>query len=225
MYTYKYERAALATDAVVFGFDGSKLNVLLIERGLDPYKGQWAFPGGFLKMDETVEEGCRRELREETNVKDVHLDQLHCFSSVNRDPRERIVTMAFIAFVRQGDYEVMAGDDAAKAKWFAVDDIPTLAFDHQEILRVALDKLRWKITYEPVAFHLLNKRFTMTQLQSIYECVMGVKYDRRNFHKKMMSLGYIVPLQIQETSNGRPATLFMFDEEAYKVQIEKRSAI
>jgi len=224
MYEYKYPRAALTTDAVVFGFDGSKLNVLLIERGIEPYRGQWAFPGGFLNMTETVEEGCRRELMEETGVRDIHLDQLQCFSSVNRDPRERVITMAFLAFVRQNDYQVIAGDDAAKAKWFPVDDVPALAFDHQDIFRVALDKLRWKITYEPIAFHLLNKQFTMTQLQTIYECVMGAKYDRRNFHKKMMALGYIVPLQKQESSNGRPATLFMFDEDAYKVQIEKRSA-
>jgi len=225
MFEYKYPRAALTTDAVVFGFDGTKLNVLLVERGIEPYKGQWAFPGGFLNMNETVEEGCRRELKEETHIEDIHLDQLQCFSSVNRDPRERVVTIAFLAFVRQNDYEVIAGDDAAKAKWFTLDDVPALAFDHHEIFRVALEKLRWKITYEPIAFHLLNKRFTMTQLQTIYECVMGVKYDRRNFHKKMMALGYIVPLQEQETSNGRPATLFMFDEDTYKAQVEKRSAL
>ena len=162
MYSYEYPHPALTTDCVVFGFDGSGLNLLLVERGLKPYKGKWALPGGFVRIDETLEEGALRELREETGVMDIYIEQLQAFSRVDRDPRERVVTVAFLAFVRQEGYEVIAGDDAAKAQWFPVDMLPDLAFDHSEIVRVALDKLRWKITYEPLAFRLLNKEFTMT---------------------------------------------------------------
>ena len=224
MYTYKYPHPAVTTDSVIFGFDGSSINILLIERGLEPYKGSWALPGVFLRMDETVEEGAKRELCEETNIKDVYLEQFHVFSGVDRDPRERVQTIAFLAFVRQEKYEVIAGDDAAQAQWFPISELPELAFDHKEIIRVALEKLRWKITYEPLAFRLLNKTFTMTQVQTIYEVVLGQTFDRRNFHKKMTALGYIVPTDQQVRNNGRPGTLYTFDEEKYREQIENRNA-
>ena len=120
MYSYEYPHPALTTDCVVFGFDGSGLNLLLVERGLKPYKGKWALPGGFVRIDETLEEGALRELREETGVMDIYIEQLQAFSRVDRDPRERVVTVAFLAFVRQEGYEVIAGDDAAKAQWFPV---------------------------------------------------------------------------------------------------------
>ena len=224
MYTYKYPHPAVTTDSVILGFDGSSINILLIERGLEPYKGSWALPGVFLRMDETVEEGAKRELCEETNIKDVYLEQFHVFSGVDRDPRERVQTIAFLAFVRQEKYEVIAGDDAAQAQWFPISELPELAFDHKEIIRVALEKLRWKITYEPLAFRLLNKTFTMTQVQTIYEVVLGQTFDRRNFHKKMTALGYIVPTDKQVRNNGRPGTLYTFDEEKYREQIENRNA-
>lgn len=225
MYTYKYPHPALTTDCVVFGFDGSALSLLLVNRGIEPYKGKWALPGGFVRMDETVEEGALRELREETGVDDIYVEQLQAFSSIDRDPRERVVTVAFLAFVRQDDYNVIAGDDAAQAQWFPVEDLPELAFDHSEIIRVALEKLRWKITYEPLAFRLLNDTFTMTQVQTIYEAVLGQTFDRRNFHKKMTSLGYIVPTGQTERSSGRPAALYSFDEARYRAQIAGRNAL
>lgn len=227
MYTYKYPHPAVTTDCIVFGFDGSSLSVLLINRGLEPYKGSWALPGGFMNMDETAEEGALRELQEETGVKDIFIEQLQAFTGVDRDPRERVVTIAFMAFVRQENYEVIAGDDAAQAQWFAVKDLPNLplAFDHQEIIRVALDRLRWKITYEPLAFRLLNRTFTMTQLQTIYEAVLGQTFDRRNFHKKMTAMGYIVPTQQQARGTGRPGTLYTFDEDKYKEIIENKNVL
>ena len=135
-----------------------------------------------------------------------------------------MLTIAFLAFVRQEKYEVIAGDDAAQAQWFPISELPELAFDHKEIIRVALEKLRWKITYEPLAFRLLNKTFTMTQVQTIYEVVLGQTFDRRNFHKKMTALGYIVPTDKQVRNNGRPGTLYTFDEEKYREQIENRNA-
>lgn len=225
MYTYKYPHPAVTTDCVVFGFDGETLNLLLINRGIEPYKGCWALPGGFMKMDETAEEGALRELQEETGVKEIYIEQLQAFSTVDRDPRERVMTIAFLAFVRQEKYEVIAGDDAAKAQWFPIGELPELAFDHKEIITVALNKLRWKMTYEPLAFRLLNKTFTITQLQTIYEVVFGKKMDRRNFYKKMTTSGYLIPTNQQLRSNGRPSTLYTFDEKEYREVMDKRNMI
>ena len=141
MYTYKYPHPAVTTDCIVFGFDGTKLNLLLINRGIEPYKGSWALPGGFMKIDETAEQGALRELQEETGVKDIYIEQLQAFTAVDRDPRERVMTIAFMAFVRQEKYEVIAGDDAAKAQWFPVNSLPQLAFDHNAVIVRILDDL------------------------------------------------------------------------------------
>lgn len=225
MYTYKYPHPAVTADAVVFGFDGKSLNLLLINRGIEPYKGSWALPGGFININETAEDGALRELKEETGVDDIYLEQFHTFTAVDRDPRERVMTIAFLAFIRQNDYSVVAGDDAAKAQWFPVEKLPELAFDHKEIIKMALDKLRWKIMYEPLVFHLLNKTFTMTQLLTIYEAVIGKELDRRNFNKKMLQLGYVVPTEARVQGVGRPGTLYMFDEKKYKEQIEKKNLV
>lgn len=223
MYTYKYPHPAVTTDCVVFGFDGNALNLLLIQRGIEPHKGSWALPGGFMNINETAEQGALRELHEETGVKDIYIEQLQAFTAVDRDPRERVMTIAFLAFVRQENYEVIAGDDASQAQWFPVNDLPVLAFDHDEIISVALERLRWKITYEPLAFRLLNNSFTMSQVQTIYEVVLGQSFDRRNFHKKMMALGYITPTDQQTRNNGRPGTLYTFDEKKYREQVKNKS--
>ncbi len=223
MYTYEYPHPAVTADAVVFGFDGKSLNLLLINRGIEPYKGSWALPGGFINMNETAEDGALRELKEETGVDDIYLEQFHTFTAVDRDPRERVMTIAFLAFIRQDDYSVVAGDDAAKAQWYPVNKLPELAFDHKEIIQIALDKLRWKIMYEPLVFHLLNETFTMTQLQTIYEAVIGKELDRRNFNKKMLQLGYVVPTEERVQGVGRPGTLYMFDEKKYREQINNRN--
>lgn len=225
-YTYKYPHPAVTTDCIVFGFDGTGLNILLIKRGIEPYKNSWAFPGGFIKMNETAEEGALRELHEETSIEDIYVEQLQAFTKVDRDPRERVITIAFTAFVRQEDYGyVKGGDDAKEAKWFSINELPPLAFDHEDILKIAIERLRNKIKLEPIAFHLLNKTFTMTQVQSIYEAVLEQKYDRRNFHKKMTALGYIIPTGDKQTANGRPGNLYSFDEEKYNEEVSKRSAI
>ena len=142
-YTYDYPRPAVTTDCVVFGIDGSDLKVLLIERGSEPYKGCWAFPGGFLNMDETAEQGALRELKEETGLDLHHITQVGAFSAVDRDPRDRVITIAFYAVVKKS--AVQGGDDAAKAQWFSLNDMPRLAFDHDDILRVTLQKIRENI--------------------------------------------------------------------------------
>ena len=188
-YTYDYPHPAVATDCVVFGFDGHDLKILLIERGIEPFKGAWALPGGFLRMDETAEQCAIRELSEETGLNLNYLKQLGTFSDVNRDPRERVISIAFYALARKTD--VQGGDDAAQAKWFGINDVPRLAFDHDYILHKALEKIREDIHFEPVGFGLLDKEFTMSELQRLYEAILGVQFDRRNFHKKMLQTGIL----------------------------------
>ena len=170
-YHYKYPHPSVTTDCVIFGFDGTRLNVLLIERGNDPYKGCWAFPGGFQNMDESALEGAKRELYEETGLRDAYIHQFHAFSAPDRDPRERVISIAYFALVRLTD--VKAGDDAAKAQWFPLDEIPPLAFDHDKMLREALKALRRMIHFEPIGVELLPENFTKTQLQSLYEAILG----------------------------------------------------
>lgn len=188
-YCYKYPHPAVTTDCVVFGFDGHRLNILLIERGAEPYKGRWAFPGGFMKIDETAEQGAIRELLEETTLQLSHLKQFGTFSAVDRDPRERVITIAYYALARKSD--VKGGDDAADAKWFPINDVPPLAFDHDYILRKAMQHLKQDIHFEPIGFDLLDEQFTIPELQRLYEAILDVHFDRRNFYKKMLQAGIL----------------------------------
>lgn len=199
-YRYKYPHPAVATDCVVFGFDGKALKVLLIERGLEPYKGMWAFPGGFIRMDETAEECVKRELKEETGMELAKVRELGCFSGVNRDPRERVISIAFYSLARHS--AVKGGDDAAKAKWWAIDDIPQLAFDHDYILRTAMKRIRQDIHFEPVGFDLLDEQFTIAELQRLYESILGVNFDRRNFYRKMLQTGVLEEVEEESTSKS-----------------------
>ena len=204
----------MTTDCVIFGFDGVSIKVLLVERGIEPYKGMWAFPGGFMKMDETAEECARRELEEETGLKSASVEQFHTFTSVNRDPRERVITVAHYALVRLSD--VKGGDDAASAKWFSHDEIPSLAFDHDHILRLALKVLKERICFEPIGFELLPEVFTMTELQNLYEAILEVKFDRRNFYNKMLKLGILVEAEPRpKSAPSRIPTKYRFNAEKY----------
>ena len=186
-YTYKYPHPAVTSDCVIFGFDGKELKLLLIERKHDPCKGCWAFPGGFMNIDETVEDCAKRELKEETGLELTNIEQFHTFSDVNRDPRERIITVAFIGLVKPS--EVIGSDDAAKAQWFAIKDIPQLAFDHDHILRIAQRTLKERIHFELIGIELMDDEFSMSDLQRLYEAILEQKLDRRNFEKKMLKLG------------------------------------
>ena len=190
-YTYQYPHPAVATDCVVFGFNGKALEILLIKRGLEPCKDMWAFPGGFMRMEETAEECALRELSEETGLRVNVLKQLGAFTGIHRDPRERVVSIAFYALVQPS--EVTGGDDASQARWFPLDEAPQLAFDHDYILRKATQQLRKDIHFEPVGFDLLDNGFTMSELQRLYECILGVHFDRRNFEKKMLQTGILKP--------------------------------
>ena len=214
MYTYKYPHPAVTTDCVIFGSDVREgLSVLLVQRGIDPYKGRWAFPGGFLQMDEDADTGARRELKEETGFEAASIRQFGTFTAVDRDPRERVITIAYMALVRKGG--VRGGDDAADARWFPVSDVPALAFDHDRILRIALDRLKEEIHFHPVGFELLPEVFTLPQLQALYEAILGVRFDRRNFAAKMLKLGILTP------TGDRPADAARRIPQTYRFNPQK----
>jgi len=221
-FTYQYPRAALTVDCVVFGFDEGDLKVLLIERGLEPFKGRWALPGGFVRVDETLDEAARRELQEEAGLKNIFLEQLYSFGTVDRDPRERVVSVAYYALVKLSEHEARAATDAADAEWFPVSKAPKLAFDHADILKTAVERLKGKVQYQPIGFELLPPKFTLSQLQHLYEAVLGTELDKRNFRKKVLSFGLLLPLkETQLLGPHRPAQLFRFDADKYE-KLKKR---
>jgi 8-oxo-dGTP diphosphatase len=216
-WAYEYPRPALTVDAVVFGFDGEALKLLLIERGQEPFKGRWALPGGFVRVDEDLEAAARRELREEAGVAEVVLEQFHAFGAVDRDPRERVVSIAYVALTRLGDHHPRADTDARQAAWFAIDDLPRLAFDHEPIIRRALEHLRARVRLEPIGFQLLSEKFTLTQLQRLYEAVLGRPVDARNFRKRVIGMELAQPLEAEfQRGRQRPAQLFRFDAKRYQ---------
>jgi len=189
-YHYKYEHMAVTTDCVIFTYEDWKLKVLLVRRGGEPYKGDWAFPGGFLRNDETAEQGALRELLEETALAPSSpIVEFGVFSDPDRDPRERVITIAWYALVKPS--EVRGGDDADEAAWFPVDKLPPLAFDHRKIFDAAMERLRRDIHFQPVGFELLDDEFTIPDLQRLYEAILGVKFDRRNFQRKILSTGIL----------------------------------
>ena len=188
-YCYKHPHPSVTTDCVIFCFDKKDLNVLLIKRGVEPFKDAWAFPGGFLRMNESAEECALRELKEETNLTPGHIEQFYTFTDVDRDPRERVITIAYFALIKKS--EVTGGDDASDAQWFKVKDLPQLAFDHDYIFRKALIALKQKIHFEPIGFDLLEEEFSIPELQRLYEGILNAHFDRRNFQKKMLQLGLL----------------------------------
>ncbi len=219
-YCYKYPHPAVTADCVIFGFDGVVIKVLLIQRGIEPHKGKWAFPGGFMKIDETAEECARRELMEETGLVGVPVEQFHTFSDVNRDPRERVITVAHYALVKLS--EVKGGDDAASARWFAMGEVPSLGFDHDRILRMAVNRLKERICFEPIGFELLPEVFTMTELQNLYESILEVKFDRRNFYNKMLKLGILTEAEPRPSNaSRRTPTKYCFNAEKYTEMKQK----
>ncbi|MCU0794670.1 MAG: NUDIX hydrolase [Akkermansiaceae bacterium] len=220
-FTYEYPRPALTVDCVVFGFDGDGLMVLLIRRGLEPFMGSWALPGGFVDMEENLDEAARRELLEETHLKEVFLEQLFTFGNPGRDPRGRVVSVAYYALVRPDQNPATGDSDAAEAAWHPVNHLPPLAFDHADILRMGLERLRGKIRYQPIGFELLPKHFTLTQLQELYEAILGRGIDKRNFRKKLLAYDFLVPTDEFTTGAHRPARLHRFDRRRYDSLVRK----
>src|SRR4051812_48733842 len=216
-YTYEYPRPALTVDCVVFGLDEQDLKVLLVKRDLPPFEGRWALPGGFVRMEEELDDAARRELREETGLRDVYLEQLYTFGTPNRDPRGRVVSVAYYALVNLADHRVQAATDARDAAWFSVSDTPSLAFDHDAIVSAALERLKGKVRYQPIGFELLPPKFTLSQLQRLYETVLERPLDKRNFRKKILSMGVLVETdEIEQDVAHRAARLYRFDEDKYR---------
>ena len=215
-FQYDFARPALTVDLVVFALDEDDLKVMLIERDLEPFAGRWALPGGFVRVDETLDEAARRELEEETGLTDIYLEQLYTFGEVERDPRERVVTVAYYALVNLEGHAVQASTDARNAAWFAVGDTPDLAFDHPQILAAGLERLRGKVRYQPVGFELLPAKFPLRQLQHLYEVVLDRELDKRNFRKKILSMDVLVELnEIEKDVAHRAAKLYRFDKKKY----------
>ncbi len=220
-FRYEHPRPALTVDCVVFGLDDADLKVLLIQRGAAPFKGNWALPGGFVRVDETLEEAARRELEEETGLRNVFLEQLYTFGGIQRDPRERVISVAWYALVNLRDHKVQAATDAGEAAWFSLDDLPTLAFDHAEILETAQQRLRGKVRYVPIGFELLPRLFTLTQMQRMYEKILDRALDKRNFRKKVLGMGVLEETdQVQQDVAHRAARLYRFHEAAYKRMVK-----
>ena len=199
----------VTVDIVIFTIQEQVLKVLLVKRLIPPFVGQCAIPGGFVLEDEDLDEAALRELREETGVSDVYLEQLYSFGKVDRDPRGRVVTVAYFALI-SADRMLTAGSDAAEAAWYAVDDLPPLAFDHSEIVEYALERLRNKLEYTTVGFQLLPPKFTLTELQAVYEAILGKYLDKRNFRRKMSVLKILKPLNEYRRGGQRPAQLYRF---------------
>ncbi len=217
-----YKKPSVTVDCVVFGLDEDDLKIILIERDLEPFKGRWALPGGFVHIAESLEEAALRELKEETGVENVFLEQLYTFGDVDRDPRGRVISVAYYALVNLRDHKIKAATDARSAAWFSIDDVPKLAFDHDRIFDVAVKRLRGKVRYEPVGFELLPGKFTLTQLQRMYEKILEQDVDKRNFRKKILGMGLLKELdEVQMDVAHRAARLYQFDEKKYRQLKEK----
>jgi 8-oxo-dGTP diphosphatase len=218
------QNISLTVDAVVFGYSRNLgLTVLLIRRKNEPYSGSWALPGGFVENDESLSDAMERELKEETGLKVSYSEQLHAFGEPNRDPRKRIVSIAFLGIVRQNQFnKVKAADDADEAEWFRIKHLPKLAFDHGRIVKMAFKKLQEKLKQEPIAFELLDKRFPFSDLENLYSTLLEKPIDRRNFRKKVASLAVLEELKEKAPSlgAGRPGNLFQFNKSAFKELIQ-----
>ena len=212
----QYERPSVTVDVVIFSLIAEELKVLLIRRKRWPFAGMWAIPGGFVRMEESLEEAAARELAEETGVRDVYMEQLYTFGAPDRDPRTRVITVAYFALVPADAIgEHRAGTDAAETRWFPVDGVPSLAFDHQEILEYALLRLRYKLEYTMVGFELLPDVFTLSELQHAYELILGEALDKRNFRRKILSANILEYTgRKKREGEGRPARLYRYREDA-----------
>lgn len=206
----------LTVDAVVFGYEAGVISVLLIKRKYEPFKGKWAIPGGFVLNDESLEDAVQRELVEETGVQINYLEQLYTFGKPNRDPRGRVVSIAYVGLVRPNAFKILASTDAEEVQWFTINELPELSFDHKEILNKAIERLKAKITYEPIGFELLDKKFPFSDLEKLYTTLLGREIDRRNFRKKIKGLNVLDELDEKVSKgSGRPANLFQFNQKRY----------
>jgi 8-oxo-dGTP diphosphatase len=214
------DRPAVTVDVVIFSLREADLKALLIRRAAPPFKGKWAIPGGFVHRDEALDEAALRELEEETSLRDVYLEQLYTFGALKRDPRGRVISVAYFALVSD-NVSPRAGDDAAETAWHSLYNLPELAFDHAEILGYALQRLRYKLEYTSVGFELLPNEFTLSELQAAYEIVLGLKQpdqklDKRNFRRRILEAGVLTETSKyrEGEGQGRPARLYRYKKNA-----------
>jgi 8-oxo-dGTP diphosphatase len=215
MYTYEYPRPAVTVDIVIFTLRESRLQVLLVQRAHLPFEDSWALPGGFVQMDESLEEAAARELEEETGVHQAYLEQLYTYGEPDRDPRGRVITVAYYALLpRDAPIRREGGSDARQAALFPVEALPELAFDHAEIIAYAIRRLRYKLEYSAVGFELLPEAFTLSEIQHTYEKILGEKLDKRNFRRRILQAGVIEETDRLRTGEGRPARLYRYRADA-----------
>ena len=217
LYTYEHPRPSVTVDMILFAFQNDELTVLLIRRTHDPYAGKWALPGGFVGEQEDLYDAALRELKEETNVSNVYLEQLYTFGQPHRDPRARVITVAYFALLSADEVAqqmIHSGSDAGEARWWSIYSLPELAFDHARILEYALQRLRWKLEWTALGFLLLPKEFTLSEPQKVYETVLSEPLDKRNFRRRIMEAQVIEPLDEVRAGEGRPARLYRFRPDA-----------
>ena len=207
----------LSVDSVVFGFENNNLEVLLIKRKRNPNKDSWALPGGFVLKSETLDEAAVRILEETSNVKNIYLEQVHTFSKIDRFPLRRVISVAYFALIDPEKHSLKPGLDTTDAKWFNVNDRIEFPFDHAEIFKKALKQLKQRVRTKPIGFELLPKKFSLTQLQNLYECILGEKLDKRNFRKRILGYKMLIALNdYQKDVAHRAARLYKFDSNAYQ---------
>jgi 8-oxo-dGTP diphosphatase len=207
--------ASITVDCVIFGFDGKKLEVLLIKRASEPEAGKWALPGGFMEKSEDFDQAASRVLEKLTGVGDIFMEQFFAFGNVKRHPISRVVTVAYYALIDSTHHKLKPSWHASETKWFEINKIPKLAFDHTEIYQKALKTLRKEVTLKPIGFELLPSKFTLTDLQNLYEVILEEKLDRRNFRRKILSMGILTELNEVRTGAHVGATLYKFDKKIY----------
>jgi 8-oxo-dGTP diphosphatase len=207
-FSLNYSRPAVTVDMIIFTIKSGELKVLLLKRLITPFKDKWSIPGGFVLIDQSLDDAAKSKLAEKTGVKDVYLEQLYTFGEPNRDLRGRVITVAYFALINSDHVLLKGTKDEYESQWFSVNKMPPLAFDHKTILEYAMKRLKWKFEYTTVAFSLLPKKFTMTQLQDLYEIVFGTNFDKRNFRKKILSLGILVEEEVMRNVSFRPPQLY-----------------
>lgn len=218
----KEQNIRLAVDAVVFAYKDEQLHLLLVEQKFGVYKGRWVLPGGLVQNEETLSEAVARELKEETNVQTDYLEQLYTFGDdLNRDPRNRVVSIAYMGLVNPARVKIQASTDASDVAWYPIQEIPTLPFDHDLIWKTALKRLKAKVHYAPIGFELLDARFGFSELENLYKAILEQEIDRRNFRKKILSFGILEETgEVKKVGSGRPGMLYKFNRKKYK-QLEK----
>jgi 8-oxo-dGTP diphosphatase len=207
----RYERPSVTVDVVIFTLQERELQVLLVKRKHWPFEGRWAIPGGFVNMNESLELAARRELEEETGIRDIYLEQLYTFGEPKRDPRTRVISVAYIALVSADTQTLRVSDESTDVRWFPVQALPgPLAFDHDTILAAGLDRLRSKLEYTTLAFQLLPEVFSILELKHIYEQILGEELDKGNFYRKIKDSNVLEDTGLRREGRGRPTSLYRF---------------